>query len=95
MKFLSNYYSITVNFNGKEYHSIDEVYKAYKKDLKGYNSIEQVLYLSTALKFLQNKDLRGKLLSTDIDRAKLPKNLKERLKNIQRSLNCINSNNIS
>ncbi len=83
----SNYYNCKIFFNQKEYNSVDEIYKEYRKNLQGFRSMDQVMYFATSLKFLQNKELREKLCLTkqeDLDR--IGGKIGERTKDIQMKL---------
>ena len=70
----SNYYKCSIIFREKEYNSVDEVYQEYKDKA----DIQNILYIATALKFLQNEDLKIKLLTLEFfDDTIIAKRLKD------------------
>ena len=86
----SNFHKCKISFNDRVYDSVDEIYQEYTKypekfknvnGLNKYNNLNQVMYIATGLKFLQNPSLRKKLLGITEEFPKTT--LGGRLKDIQ------------
>jgi hypothetical protein len=78
--YLSNFHKCKITFDDNEFDSVDSVYK-YLKEKDKYT--ESNMIMVTALKFLQNKELRSALLQEDIDKSNIPRSIKQRLMYIQ------------